>query len=94
VQAKSLVGLGIIIIKLMNIFLMAKWIWNLYTGEQGLWEEILRNKYLRSKDLLVDSHRNGSQFWNAIQKVKVVFCLGVKHQVRNGSSTRLWLDWW
>jgi hypothetical protein len=52
------VGLGIIIIKLMNIFLMAKWIWKLYTGEQGLWEEILRNKYLRSKDLLVDSHRN------------------------------------
>jgi hypothetical protein len=63
-------------------------------GEQGLWADIMRNEYLRSKDLLVDEHRNMSQFWNAIQKVKLVFCLRAKHQVRNGSSTRLWFDWW
>jgi hypothetical protein len=28
------------------------------------------------RDLLVDSHRPGSQFWIAIQKVKSVFFLG------------------
>jgi hypothetical protein len=63
-------------------------------GEQGLWADIMRNEYLRSKDLLVDEHRNMSQFCNAIQKVKLVFYLRAKHQVRNGSSTRLWFDWW
>jgi mannosylglycoprotein endo-beta-mannosidase len=93
-KPKSLGGLGIIDTRLMNICLMTKWIWKLYAGEQGLWAEILRNKYLRSRDLLVDSHQSGSQFWNAIQKIKSVFRLGARHQVRSGSSTLFWSDWW
>ncbi|XP_071677232.1 uncharacterized protein [Lolium perenne] len=93
-KPKSLGGLGIIDTRLMNICLMTKWIWKLYAGEQGLWAEILRNKYLRSRDLLVDSHHSGSQFWNAIQKIKSVFRLGARHKVRSGSSTLFWSDWW
>jgi hypothetical protein len=93
-KPKSLGGLGIIDTRLMNICLMTKWIWKLYAGEQGLWAEILRNKYLRSRDLLVDSHQSGSQFWNAIQKIKSVFRLGARHQVHSGSSTLFWSDWW
>ncbi|XP_071679612.1 uncharacterized mitochondrial protein AtMg00310-like [Lolium perenne] len=93
-KPKSLGGIGIIDTRLMNKCLMTKWIWKLYAGEQGLWADILRNKYLRSKDLLVDSHRPGSQFWNSIQKVKSAFSQGAKHQVRNGESTRFWVDWW
>jgi hypothetical protein len=73
---------------------MAKWIWTLYSGEQGLWADILRNKYLRDKDLLTDAHRPGSHFWNAIQKIKHVFSLGAKHAVSNGKATIFWLDWW
>jgi hypothetical protein len=87
-------GLGIIDTKLMNICLMVKWSWKLYAGEQGLWAEILRAKYLCQKDLLVDSHQLGSQFWNAIQKIKGVFTLGAKHTVRDGRFTRFWVDWW
>ncbi|XP_051229743.1 uncharacterized protein [Lolium perenne] len=93
-KLKSLGVLGIIDTRLMNICLMTKWIWKLYVGEQGFWTDILRYKYLRSKDLLVDSHRPGSQFWNSIQKVKSMFSQGVKHQVRNGESTHFWDDWW
>ena len=91
---KDLGGLGIMDTKRMNKCLMAKWIWKLYAGEQGLWADILRNKYLRDKDLLVESHPYGSQFWKSIQKVKDVFRLGAKHTIGNGHSTRLWLDWW
>jgi hypothetical protein len=40
-KPKSLVGLGIVDTKLMNICLMAKWIWKVYAGEQGLWADIL-----------------------------------------------------
>ena len=80
--------------KLMNKCLMANWIWKLYAGEQGLLADILRNKYLRGKDLLVDGHTYGSQFWKAIQKVKDGFRLGAKHLLGNGTSIRLWLDWW
>ena len=80
--------------KLMNVCLMAKWIWKLYSGEQGLWADIIRSKYLGSKDLLVDGHRSGSLFWNAIQKVKDLFRLGAKFVIGTGTSTRFWLDWW
>ena len=80
---KSLGGLGIMDTKLMNTCLMAKWIWKIYDGEQGLWADILRNKYLRGKDLLVDNHTQGSQFWKALQKAKEAFRLGAKHLVGN-----------
>ena len=80
--------------KRMNKCLMAKWIWKIYAEEQGLWADILRNKYLRDKDLLVDNHPQGSQFWKAIQKVKEVFRLGAKHQDGDGTSNRFWSDWW
>jgi hypothetical protein len=45
-RPKALGGLWILDTKLMNICLMAKWIWKLYTREQGIWAEILRAKYL------------------------------------------------
>jgi hypothetical protein len=80
-KPKSLGGLGIIDTRLMNICLLVKWIWRLYDGEQGLWADIIRNKYLRDKDLLMDTPRTGSQFWSAIQKLKHLFRLGAKHLV-------------
>nr|XP_051201760.1 uncharacterized protein LOC127315299 [Lolium perenne] len=80
--------------RLMNICLMAKWIWRSYAGEQGLWAKILRAKYLGERDLLADKHRPGSQFWNAIQKIKHVFGMGARHAIHNGRATRFWVDWW
>jgi hypothetical protein len=71
----------------MNACLLVKWIWRLYSGEQGLWADILRNKYLRDKDLMLDVHRPGSQFWNSIQKLKHLFRLGAKHRVFDGKAT-------
>jgi hypothetical protein len=78
----------------MNACLMVKWIWRLYVGEQGLWAEILRNKYLRDKDLMLDAHRPGSQFWNSIQNLQHLFRLGAKHTVHNGKTMSIWWDWW
>ena len=80
--------------KLMNLCLMAKWVWKLMTGQQGLWADIIRSKCLRTKDLLVDSHGLGSQFWNGLQKAKDLLCLGARHDIRDGRSTRFWEDWW
>jgi hypothetical protein len=62
---------GIVEAKIVNICLMAK--------------QILRNKYLKSKDLMGDYHHNGSSLWNAT-KERVVFCLGAKHHVHNNTS--------
>jgi hypothetical protein len=68
--------------------------WKLYSGEQGLWVDLIRQKYLRSKDLLTDVHHPGSQFWNALQRIKGVLRLGARHLVGNDTSTMFWLDWW
>ena len=45
-------------------------------------------KYLMDKELLVDLHRAGSQFWNTTRNLKNIFCLGAKHTVHDGKSTR------
>ena len=78
----------------MNTCLMVKWVWKLLSRQPGLWTDILRSKYLRHRDLLVDSHAPGSQFWNSLQKVKDLIRLGAKHHIRDGRSTRFWVDWW
>ncbi|XP_047058014.1 uncharacterized protein LOC124664572 [Lolium rigidum] len=70
-KPKELGGLGILNTKLMNIALMLKWIWKLYQGAEGLWVDLLQAKYLGGNDIfspLVPT--KGSQFWNAIQKIK------------------------
>jgi hypothetical protein len=78
----------------MNIALMVKWIWKLYQGAEGLWADLIRAKYLRGRDLYTgEVPTHGSQFWNAIQKVKWHFKLGAKHSVRSGRRTYFWLDW-
>jgi frataxin-like iron-binding protein CyaY len=63
---KSMGRLGIMDTKIMNICLMAKWIWRIMNGAHDLWADIIRNKYLASRDIWVDSHPGGSQFWNTL----------------------------
>nr|XP_051212000.1 uncharacterized protein LOC127329534 [Lolium perenne] len=88
-------GLGILNTKFMNIALMLKWIWKIYQNDEGLWADLLRAKYLGDHDLFSPAvPTKGSQFWNAIQKIKWYFKLGAKHQVRSGRRTYFWLDWW
>jgi hypothetical protein len=88
-------GLGILNTKFMNIALMLKWIWKIYQNEEGLWADLLRAKYLGDQDLFSPAvPTKGSQFWNAIQKIKWYFKMGAKHKVHNGWRTYFWLDWW
>lgn len=80
--------------KLMNIALLAKWIWKLSQNESDLWAELLKAKYFPNESFFESSAR-GSPFCNGIQVVKPAFALGgVKFQVLNGRSTRFWFDFW
>ena len=90
---KKFGGLGILNSKLMNVALLVKWIWKLSQNEQGLWADILRAKYFPDGNFLT-SKAKGSPFWNGIQAVKPAFTLGAKFSVKNGESTRFWLDHW
>jgi hypothetical protein len=88
-------GLGILNTKNMNIALMCKWIWKLYQNAEGLWADLLRAKYLGDSHVFSSAvPAKGSQFWNAIQKIKWHFKLGARHHVQDGRKTMFWLDWW
>ena len=44
-KPKALGGMWLIDTRPMNICLMVKWIWKIYSGDQVLWADIIRNKY-------------------------------------------------
>jgi hypothetical protein len=87
-KPREVAGLGILNTKLMNIALMLRWIWKIYQNEEGLWADLLRAKYLGTHDFFSkEVPMRGSQFWNAIQKIKWHFKMGAKHSVHNGKWT-------
>jgi hypothetical protein len=63
-------GLGIEVLELKNKWLLRKWLFKLLT-EEGMWLQILHNKYLRSKTLAqVEAKPTDSPFWKGLMKVK------------------------
>ena len=63
-------GLGILDLQIQNKCLLAKWIVNLLNID-GMWQELLKNKYLRSKSLTqVKAKPYDSHFWRGLMKIK------------------------
>ena len=62
--------------------------------ERPLWLSFLKAKYFPSSSPMLASSSGGSQFWRQLVKVRPIFQSLVKFVVRNGKSTRFWLDWW
>jgi hypothetical protein len=87
-------GLGILNLDLMNIALLSKWIWKLFNGS-GLWQTILKGKYLKGQTLRQATYRNGdSHFWQGLLEVKTFFLNCCKFQIGDGRSVSFWEDNW
>jgi hypothetical protein len=86
--------LGIQNLEVQNKCLLSKWLFKLLT-EDGMWQELLRNKYIKNKTLGICVKKSTySHFWKSLMNVKDVF-LGLGHfKVKNGSQTRFWFDTW
>jgi hypothetical protein len=65
-------GLGILDLRNMNISLLTKWLWRLETSD-GLWEKIIRHKYIKDNPLVVVEKQNISQFWRGLLENKDSF---------------------
>ena len=66
-------GLGIIDLKVQNKCLLSKWLFKI-TNEDGIWQQILKNKYLKSKTVTQVEKKSGdSQFWSGLMSVKQYF---------------------
>jgi hypothetical protein len=69
-QPKDQGGIGIEVLELKNICLLSKWLYK-HQNEEGVWQELLSNKYLHSKSLSeVTMKPTDSPFWKGLMKVK------------------------
>ena len=72
---------------------MSKWLYRLSAKNDGMWAQILRNKYLQSKTLAqVTVRPTGSPFWKGLMRMKDFFFRSVKFFVGNGMTIRFWED--
>ena len=76
-----------------NRCLLSKWLYRLLVEDEGMWIQILRNKYLHTKTLAqVTPKPTDSPFWKGLMKVKVAFFNRTKFVLGGGESTRFWED--
>jgi hypothetical protein len=93
-RPKSLGGLGILDLDEQNKCLLSKWIFKL-ANEDGVWQDILRKKYLVNKTLSQAQKKKGdSQFWSGLMEVKNILLERGKFEVHDGTQTRFWEDLW
>jgi hypothetical protein len=61
------------VLEIKNQFLLSKWFSKLLS-EEGMWQELIQNKYLHSKSLSeVTIKPNDSPFWKGLMKIKEDF---------------------
>lgn len=79
-------GLGILNLDFQNICLLSKWLFRLI-NKDGVWQNLLRRKYLYNKSLTQVQHRpRDSHFWNGLMKVKHAFLSCGTFTVHSGNK--------
>jgi hypothetical protein len=87
-------GLGVLNLEIHNKCLLSKWLFKLINGD-GVWQQLLKNKYLRNKSLTQVQYMPGdSQFWAGLMKVKKEFLSFGKFDLGDRSQVRYWEDSW
>jgi hypothetical protein len=73
--------LGILDLRCMNLCLLAKCWWRLENME-GLWQKIVRFKYIKGRPLsLMEKRQGDSHFWKSILEVKYMFYRNCKRVI-------------
>ncbi|WVZ54946.1 hypothetical protein U9M48_005671 [Paspalum notatum var. saurae] len=91
---KDQAGLGILDLDTQNKSLLGKWLFKL-VNEDGLWQRLLRNKYLRDKTLTQLEKKPGdSHFWSGLMGIKDQFLNLGSFILKNGTQIRFWEDIW
>jgi hypothetical protein len=93
-RPKDLGGLGIEVLDIKNRCLLSKWLFKLL-NEEGMWQELLHTKYLRTKSLSqVQAKPTDSPFWRGIIRGKDEFFKHGSFIIGDGHTTRFWEDAW
>ena len=71
-----------------NKCLLSKWLFKLI-NEDGVWQQILRRKYLRHKTIIQVEYMPGdSHFWSGLMNIKQDFLSLGRFQLGNGAQVR------
>jgi hypothetical protein len=93
-RSKKKGGLGIKNLRRQNISLLVKWWWKLDT-QDGLWQRIVKARYLRSKMVSnVTPRFSDSPCWKSLLQVKDTYLAGRKIVLNGGDLVRFWQDPW
>jgi hypothetical protein len=93
-KLKSVWGLDILDLEMQNKCLLSKWILKLL-NEEGLWQHILKRKYLKNKTLSqVEKKKGNSHLWLGLMEVKKLVLERGRLKVQDGTQTRFWEDLW
>jgi hypothetical protein len=93
-KPRSAGGMGIIDLDIQNKCLLSKWVFKLL-NEDGIWQHMLRKKYLKCKTLShVERRKGDSHFWSGLMEIKKLVLERGRFQVHDGSQTRFWEDLW
>jgi hypothetical protein len=80
--------------RFMNISLLYKWWWLPKSGE-GMWQEIVRLKYVKQTPICLIPHRMyDSPLWKDLIKIRYIYLRGRIYRINNGTSVSFWLDQW
>jgi hypothetical protein len=61
---------------------------------EGLWQKIVRKKYMRGKDIHSVKMRSSDSPWKNLLKVNDTYLRRRKISLRNGNLVRFWKDPW
>ena len=87
-------GLGIHDLQVKNEALLSKWLFKLLT-EDGVWQTMLRNKYIGQKAVSQAYWTPGdSHFWAGLMAAKKHLFRFGSFAIRDGSEVRFWEDIW
>jgi hypothetical protein len=93
-RPKDLGGLGVPDLEVKNWALLGKWLARLLT-EDGIWQTILRRKYVGSKAISQVIWKPGdSHFWAGLMTTKKFFFPHGNFSIKDGSEIRFWEDKW
>jgi hypothetical protein len=68
----------------MNVSLLCKWWWAL-ENEEGLWQDIVRLKYVRnSPTCLIPARLTDSPVWSDLMKIRHIHLKGRGIKINNG----------
>jgi hypothetical protein len=93
-RSKKRGGLGIKDLRKFNISLLVKWWW-LLESEEGLWQDIVRLKYVKQSPICMIPHRiDDSPLWKDLMKIRHLYLKGRTFKLNNGRGVSFWLDCW